>query len=47
MAQGDYSLRLAAGLIDGISEDEIEIHARLATQMFLKAVAPVALSTRA
>ena len=40
MAQGDYSVRLSAGLIEGISEEEIEAHARVATKMFLKAVAP-------
>jgi hypothetical protein len=41
MVQGDYPVRLAAGLIKGISEEEIDEHARFVTKMFLKSTAPV------
>ena len=40
MVQGDYPVRLTAGLIQTISEEEIETHARFATKMFLRAVRP-------
>lgn len=38
MVQGDYPVRLTAGLIKTISDEEIETHARFVTKMFLKAV---------
>lgn len=38
MVQGDYPVRLTAGLIETISDEEIETHARFVTKMFLKAV---------
>lgn len=38
MIQGDYTIRLTAGLIKTISDEEIETHARFVTKMFLKAV---------
>lgn len=38
MIQGDYPVRLTAGLIETISEEEIEAHARFVTKMFLKSV---------
>ena len=40
MVQGDYAVRLSAGMIKGISEEEIEKHARLVTRLFLKCTAP-------
>jgi AcrR family transcriptional regulator len=40
MAQGEWPLRLSLGLIDGISDEDIERHARLTVGMFIKACAP-------
>lgn len=40
MAQSEWPQRVSYGVIDGLSEEEIDRHARLATQMFLRAVAP-------
>jgi AcrR family transcriptional regulator len=41
MVQGDYPVRLTAGLIKSISNEEIDAHARFVTAMFLKFTAPV------
>ena len=40
MIQADYPVRLAAGLIKGISDEEIDTHARFVTKMFLKCTSP-------
>jgi len=40
MVQGEYPAKLSLGVIDRLSDQEIEQHARLVTQMFMKAVAP-------
>jgi len=40
MVQGEYPTKLALGVIDRISDAEIESHAKLITTMFWKAVAP-------
>jgi len=44
MVQAEYPLKLSLGVIDRISDDEIEMHSRLVTQMFMKAVAPTSAS---
>jgi AcrR family transcriptional regulator len=38
MAHGEWPLRIRYGIIDSMTEEEIERHARLATAMFLRAV---------
>lgn len=40
MVQAEYPIKLSLGVIDHIDDAEIEMHAKLVTQMFLKAVAP-------
>jgi AcrR family transcriptional regulator len=40
MAQGEWPTRLAYGVVKGMTDAQIDRHAKLATKMFLKAVAP-------
>jgi len=40
MVQAEYPAKLSLGVIDRISDAEIEAHAKLVTEMFVKAVAP-------
>lgn len=40
MAQSEWPSRISYGVVDGLSEDDIDRYAKLATQMFLRAVAP-------
>jgi AcrR family transcriptional regulator len=40
MAQGEWQVRLSLGIIHTITPEEIDAHAKLATDMFLRAVAP-------
>ncbi|HVY89648.1 MAG TPA: TetR/AcrR family transcriptional regulator [Hyphomonadaceae bacterium] len=40
MAQGEWSFRLATGMIDGLSDKMIKDHARRVTRTFLKGLAP-------
>jgi len=42
MAEGEWSLRLAMGWIDHLTDDMIEDHARRITRIFLKGVTPEA-----
>jgi AcrR family transcriptional regulator len=40
MAEGEWTLRLGAGLLDELTEAMIEAHAQRVTRMFLKGLAP-------
>ncbi len=40
MAQGEWPRRIAYGILPRMTEEQIDTQARLATAMFLKAVAP-------
>ncbi|WP_372785852.1 TetR/AcrR family transcriptional regulator [Phenylobacterium sp.] len=40
MAEGEWSQRLATGLIDEITDEMIKTHAQLVTRIFLKGLAP-------
>ena len=40
MAQSEWPSRVSYGVVDSLSDEEIDQHAKLATQMFLRAVAP-------
>jgi hypothetical protein len=40
MAQGEWSLRLGAGMLDELTDGMIEDHARRVTRIFLKGIAP-------
>lgn len=40
MAQGEWSFRLSTGMIDRLTDDMIQAHARRVTRMFLKGLAP-------
>ena len=40
MAQGEWSMRLGAGLLDELTDEMIAAHARRVTQIFLKGIAP-------
>jgi TetR/AcrR family transcriptional regulator, mexJK operon transcriptional repressor len=40
MVQAEWPNKLSLGVIDRITDEEIEAHAKLVTQMFIKAVAP-------
>jgi AcrR family transcriptional regulator len=40
MAEGEFSLRLATGMLDEVTEAMIDAHARRVTRIFLKALAP-------
>ncbi len=40
MAQGEWSFRLATGMIDDLTDRMIEAHARRVTRIFLKGLAP-------
>ena len=40
MAQGEWSLRLGAGMLDAVTDRMIEDHARRVTRIFLKGLAP-------
>jgi AcrR family transcriptional regulator len=40
MAQGEWSMRLATGLLDGLTDKMIEDHAQRVTRIFLKGLAP-------
>jgi len=40
MAEGEWTLRLGAGLLDDLTEAMIEAHAQRVTRMFLKGLAP-------
>ena len=40
MAEGDWPVKIGYGVIESMTEQQIDRHARLATAMFLKAVAP-------
>jgi len=40
MAEGEWSMRLATGLIRELTDDTIASHARLVTRIFLKGLAP-------
>jgi AcrR family transcriptional regulator len=42
MAQSEWPARISYGVIDTLSEEEIDRHAKLVAQMFMKAVAPEA-----
>jgi AcrR family transcriptional regulator len=44
MVQAEYPAKLSLGVIDRISDAEIETHAKLVAQMFMKAVAPASKS---
>lgn len=40
MAEGEWSLRLATGMIDEMTDEMIKTHARRVTRLFLKGLAP-------
>lgn len=45
MAQGEWTVRLATGMVDEVTDAMMEEHAQRVTRLFLKAVAPTARST--
>jgi AcrR family transcriptional regulator len=40
MAQGEWSMRLSTGMLDDLTDEMIETHARRVTRIFLKGIAP-------
>jgi hypothetical protein len=40
MAQGEWGLRLATGMLDQVTDEMIQTHAQRVTHLFLKGLAP-------